>query len=218
MHRLALLSLTIVALVAARTDASTIEVYGGHSDSGLFPGAGLRDVSMTADLSATGGIAIMTFTNTSSGLETSAVFKEIVVDTHDADTGTAVLWNPVVLTNTKDVSYSVGPSNGLPGYGDVTRETVPLIEFQARSSPVKKGIGPGEMLRVQFDTSLGDGSDATDYLQAFSGGTDTAMHSIGFHAISSSIVYGQSLSGTVPEPGTVALLLGGSVLAWRRRR
>lgn len=58
----------------------------------------------------------MTLTNVSTGLETSAVFKEIVVQTSDL-TGTAVLWSPQVLAST-GVSYDWSMKNHLPGFND----------------------------------------------------------------------------------------------------
>ncbi|HAU36687.1 MAG TPA: hypothetical protein DCX07_03090 [Phycisphaerales bacterium] len=221
MRTLAILTaLTLIGLSSVPALGSII-VYGTHADMTPISGANLSDVRLSVDLTVSGGLATMTFTNVSTGLETSAVFKELVVDTYDDDTATALLWNPVVLTDTKDVSYSVHTSNGLPGYQTQTSDPYPLVEFRANSSPVKKGIGPGEILQVQFATSLADGSGILDYLGAFGGGNDTAAYTLGFHAISASILNGESLSGTltnVPEPMTLAVLaLGGVGVVLRRR-
>ena len=54
-----------------------------------------------------------------------------------------------------------------PCYQNQTGEPFALAELQAKPSPVKMGIGPGEVLEIRFDTSLGDGSDIFDYLAAF---------------------------------------------------
>ncbi len=218
-----LTALTLIGLSSVPALGSII-VYGTHSDTTPIAGADLSDVRLSVDLTVSGGLATMTFTNVSTGLETSAVFKEIVVDTYDDDTGTAILWNPVVLTDTKDVSYSVHTSNGLPGYQAETSDPYPLVEFRADSSPVKKGIGPGEVLQVQFATLLADGSGILDYLGAFGGGNDTGAYTLGFHAINASILNGESLSGilsttSVPEPMTLAMLaLGGVGVVLRRRK
>ncbi len=209
----------IACLVPHQADAGIV-IYGTHTDHGIVPGGSLSDVRMTVDLSVTGGVATMTFTNTSGGLETSAVLEEIIVDTYDddVDVGGAVFWNPVILTDTADVGFTWGDSNGLPGYNSVTNDNPALVEFQAKSAPPTKGIGIGESLVVQFDTSLADGPDRTaDYLAFFNGGSDTADYTIGFHAISASTVNGESLSGIIPEPGTM-LLAGFGVLLLLVRR
>ncbi len=217
--------LTAVAIVVVLSLGSPLHadllVVGGNTDHPIVPGMSLDDVRMTVELEASAGVATVTFTNASIGGETGAVFKEIVLDTYDDDTSTAFLWNPVVLTDTKKVGYTVGASNGLPGYHAQTTDPFPLIEFQAKPSPVKRGLGVGEQLQVQFSTNLADGSNIDDFLAAFGGGSDTAAFVAGFHAISADVVNGQSLSGMteVPEPGALALLaIGGSLSLVRRRR
>ncbi len=203
----------------------SIIVYGTHADHPIEPGGDLADVQMTVDLFVTGGEATMTFTNTSVGFETTAVLAEIVVDMHDDDPGGSgpVLWDPVILTETEDVAFTWGDSNGLPGYHSETAEMPPLLELSAQPAPPKKGLGIGESLQVKFDTSLPDGPDRiADYLAFFNGGSDTEDYTIGFHAISAATVGGQSLSGIyheTPEPGTMVLIgLGGVLLLVGRKR
>lgn len=213
--------IALVGLVVPAQSYAGITVYGTHADHPIVPGGDLTDVRMEVDLTVSSGQATMTFTNVSIWPELSAVFQEIVVDTHDddLDVGGAVLWNPVILTDTAFVSYSMGNSNGLPGYQSVTNDAVFLLEFQADAPPVQKGIGPGEYLQVQFDTILADGSDIYDYLAFLNGGEDTAAYSIGFHAISADIVDGQSLSGIhVPEPSMIAVGALGLLVVLRMRK
>ncbi len=211
-------------LAAASPASASLIVYANHSDYTPVPGGSLTDVQMTVDLSVSGSVAVMSFTNTSTGLEESASFKEIVLDTYDDDVAAALLWDPVILTDTKSVGYDFGPSNGLPGFQSVTDDAWPLVEFQADAPPPKMGLNPGESMLVQFATSLPDGSDIYDYLAAFNGGDDTGAWSVGFHAISVDTVGGESVSGmatpaVVPEPVTMtALVLGGAGLTMRRRR
>ena len=210
--------IVLTAALAAPLAHAEIIIYGSQTDHPLVPGLDLTGVRMSVDLSVTNSLATFRFANVSVGEET-AVFKEIVLDTHDDDDATAFLWNGTVLTQTQDVAYTIGLSNGLPGYHSQTSDAFPLVELDARPSPVKKGIGPGEVLEVRFETSLADGSDIYDYLAAFGGGQDTQEFSIGFHAISASVVNGQSLSGAaVPEPATAMLLASGGLALLRRRR
>lgn len=210
-----LLAGAIVALTSPSARGDLI-VYGSHSDHHVVPGADLADVSMAVELTAEDGVATVTFTNTSLAW---AVLKEIVIDTCDGDTGQAVLWDPIVLTDTPEVAYRLADSNGLPGYHSVTVEPCPLVEFQALPPPPKRGIGTGESLVVQFATSLPNGSTVDDYLAWFNGGQDTLAYSVGFHAIDADVVNGQSLSGIyVPEPGTLIVLATGSLMVLRRRR
>jgi len=209
----------MLAATAAPAGADFI-LYGSHSDYAPVPGADLADVRLAVNLSVAGGEATMTFTNVSAAPELTAVFKEIVVDTYDDDTGTAILWGGTVLTDTKDVSYTIGESNGLPGFGPQTRDAFPLAELQAGSPPPRKGIGPGEVLQVRFQTLLPDGAGIYDYFAAFGGGQDTADYAIGFHAISATVVNGESLAGSMthmPEPATM-MLLGAGILVGVLRR
>jgi len=199
-------------------------IFGTHTDHPLVPGADLVNVALSVDLSASGGVATMTFTNVSTAPELSAVFKLIVIDTLDDDTATAILWDGSILTSTDDVSYSLEPYNVLPGYNPVITDGGSMVQLQANPAPPKKGIGPGEVLQMQFNTSLPDGADIFTYFAAFDGGDDTGAHSLGFHAISADVVNGESLSGVVtitelPEPATLFLLVvGGAVMLVRRRR
>lgn len=222
MNRLIATMIGTLALVGFTSVSSgNFIVYGTHTDHAIVPGASLKDVRMSVDLSVAGGQAIFTFTNVSIGLETSAVFKEIAIDTGDDDMSSVFLWGGTVLTNSPGVSYTIRPSNGLPGYGEWTNHDSYLIEMQADSPPTKKGIGIGESVQVRFFTSLADGSTVEDYLRGFGGGNDTSLAALGFHAISASILNGESLSGatSVPEPTVAGLLaLGGTFLAARRRR
>ena len=204
----------LLALLCPAARGSLI-VYGGQSDYPLAPGASLDDVRLTVELTVIGEVATMTFVNTSLS---EAVFKEIVVDTCDDDRGLHVLWNPLILTDTADVAYTVRESNGLPGYHEFTSEVVMLLEFAADSPPPRRGLGVGETLQVQFATSLADGSDIADYLAFFDGGADSSDHAIGFHAISADVVDGESLSGiSLPEPASMLLIAVGAPLALQHR-
>ncbi len=181
-----------VFLLTAAANAELI-IPGSCADGP--PDGELSDVKLSVDLTVAGGVAVMTFVNVSAGTETSAVFKEIVVDTCDDDTGTAVLWDPMVLNQPPGVSYAAVESNGLPCFHRYTSDPTALLELRADPAPPKKGIGPGETLRVQFSTFLGDGAGINDYLAAFGAGSDTALYTIGFHAISASVMGGESLAG-----------------------
>jgi hypothetical protein len=209
-----------LALLAPSDCNAELVIYGSLTAHPVVPGGDITDVRMTVDLSVLGGVATFTFTNTSVLPETSAVIDEIVLDLYDGDlvTGGDVLWNPVILTNTEEVRFSMADSNGLPGYAPMTIETPPLLELGADPPPSTRGLDIGESLVVQFDTVLPDGPDRIDdYLAWFDGGSDTAAHSIGFHALSASTVDGRSLSGSVPEPGTMLLAALGAVLLLVRR-
>ena len=200
---------------------ASIIIVGSHSAYPTVPAGSLSDVRMSVDLNVVAGVGRFRFTNVSIGLETSAVFKEIIVDTADDDTGEVFLWDGYVLTNTAGVAYWLVESNGLPGFYNETSDNIPLVELRARPSPVTNGLGVGETLEVWFGTAWPDGTDVFDYLFAFGGGTDTATGALGFHAISADVVNGESLSGisdgtTIPEPHTLALL--GFAAAWMLRR
>jgi hypothetical protein len=213
-------TIAFVCLAALPSPAS-ITIYATHSDYAPSSGS-LSDICMTVDLSVAGGIATMTFINTSVAPETTAVFKEIVVDLYDDDVpvGGDILWGAIILTNTSEISFTGGDSNGLPGYGPFTSDMPDLYELQADSPPTSKGLNIGESLVVQFNTILPDGLDRIhDYLAAFGGGSDTANYAIGFHAISASIIDGQSLSGMyVPEPATMLVVGLGALLVVIGRR
>ena len=218
------LLLTVLSVLALSSSAQAdLIILGSHTTHPLAPGSTLSDVRLGVSLSVSGGVATMTFTNVSISPEASASFKEIVVDTHDADSNLTVLSNPVILTDTSAVGYTSGSSNGLPGHNSLTNETVALIEFKAKSPPTVKGINPTEVLQVQWTTILADGSDIDDYLAFFGSGSDTQAGAIGFHAISAYTVGGESLSGVnvpsaVPEPASLSLLAFGGIVALVRRR
>ena len=209
----------VLSLAVAGHAKGGLIVYGSHTDEALIPGGSLGDVRLFVELSASGGEAMMTFTNVSIAPETSAVFKRIVLDTVDDDSNQPVLWNGVVLTNTVDVSYSLEPYIVLPGYNPPIPDDLSMIQLEADPGPPVKGIGPGEVLHVQFDTSLSDGADIFSYLAFFDGGDDTAAYSIGMHAISATVLDGESLGGVyIPEPATLSLLALGAMAFLRRRR
>lgn len=216
--------LTVALLAIATPSEGSILVYGSHSDYTPIPGASLGDVRLQVDMSVTGGLATFSFTNASIYPEQTAVFKTIVLDNKENDTNTNILWNGVVLTNTSNVSYGISPYNVLPGFNPLITDGAWMVEFNARPPAPKKGIGLGETLQVQFNTVLPDGSDIEDYLKFFDGGSDTAAYSVGFQAISASIINGQSLSGAyapaaIPEPATMSVLgLGGLAVLVRRKR
>jgi hypothetical protein len=207
------------------TSNASLVIVGSNADHPIVPGGDISDIRMTVELAVAGGLATFTFTNTSVFPEISAVIDEIVLDLYDDDlpSGGAVLWNPVILTLPSDpehVSFSMGASNGLPGYHDVTDDTPALLEFGADPPPTQWGLEIGESLVVQFNTVLPDGPDRiNDYLAWFDGGCDTGDYAIGFHAISTSTLDGQSLSGIyVPEPATISLGVFGLLVALRIRK
>ncbi len=215
--RLRVFACAVAVLSIAGLANAALIISGTHTDHPVTTGS-LGDVRMQIELSASGGLATMTFTNVSVWPEESVVFKRIVVDTLDDDTGNAVLWNGTILTNTPDVSYTLQPYIVLPGYNPLITDGSSMVQFEADPSPPQKGLGPGEFLQVQFDTSLPDGADIDDYLAFFNGGADTAAYTIGFHAISADVVDGESLSGA-PEPATLGLLgFGAVIMALRRRK
>jgi len=217
----------IVCALAAQAGASMI-VAGTHTDHPLVAGAQLDDVRLQVQMTVSAGEALVTFTNVSTAPEFSASLKEIVIDGKDDDSGTPILWDPEILTNTNDVKYRLANFNGLPGYVPVLKNDAGMFSFMARPAAPKRGINPGESLAVLFKTSLADGSDIANYLAAFDLGDDTARYSVGFHAISADIIDGESLSGVydipdqpnteVPEPGTMTLLVIGAIGAILRRR
>jgi len=218
MRTLCLIALFVLCVAGAARGG--IIVPACHSDYTPIPGAALGDVRLSVDLSVEGGIATFTFSNISTGLEDSVVFKEIVIDTIDNDTDTAILWNAQIAGASAGVSYSIDQSNGLPGFNSLTNEDPALVELQAKN---KKAMEIGQYLQVSFMTSLADGSGVEDYFAAFGAGDDTGIGSIGFHGISASIINGQSLSGVnmsapVPEPALAGLLAAGGVALVLRRR
>jgi hypothetical protein len=231
--RYAFIVLLTVALVAPLTASAGIVIVGSHCDHPIVPGGDITNVRMAVELSVSGGIATFTFTNVSIAPELTAVIDEIILDLHDNDVavGGDVLWNPVILTSTPDISFTFGDSNGLPGYKAFTDEVPPLLELGADPPPSTKGLdvgpmGMGESLVVQFNTVLPDGPDRiADYLAFFDGGGDTAAYSIGFHAVSTTTALDDdgslaSLTGIyVPEPGTILMAgLGVVLVALRRLR
>lgn len=212
-------------LVLAGSAAGEVIVLGAHSSAAAIPGSQLGDVRMSVDLSVSGGLATFAFQNASTGLETSAVLRRIVIDTYDDDTGEAILWDAQILTHSSDVRYRLMPSKGLPGYRPQTHDAMPLVELRAEVPAPRKGLGPGELLMVSFRTNLPDGAGMEGYLAAFGGGDDTGLYALGFQAINASILNGGSLSGMnngsepVPEPATMALvLIGGLASVVRRSR
>ena len=205
---------------AARVEGAFV-IYGTHTDHDVADVADLTDVGLSVDLMVLDSVATLTFTNTSEDPEHSAVFKQIVIDTRDDDTDEASLGDGIVLTDPADVSYTIEPYIVLPGYNPVITDGESMIRLAAAAPAPKKGIAPGEVLQVRFATSLPDGSGIADYFDAFGDGDDTAMYSLGFHAISAAILDGESLSGyvaDVPEPGTLALIALGIWPVVRRRR
>lgn len=211
-HPKLLLVMAFTVLGLALPSGASIIIFGTHNTHPLIPGGDITDVRLEVDLTVSGSVATFSFTNVSTGLETTAVIAEIVIDTYDDDTATSLLTNGLVLTNTVDVAFDLGVSNGLPNVGSLTTDPVPLVELNADPPPTQKGLNIGETLLVQFDTTLPDGSNIFDYLAAFNGGNDTALAALGFHAIKSSTVEGRSLTGiSVPEPGTLALCALGAV-------
>jgi hypothetical protein len=216
----AMLTVAIVLCAAAAASGGII-ITPNHSDYTPIDGATLGDVKLAVDLFVQDGLARFTFSNVSDGLENSVVFKEIVLDTIDNDTGDVFLWDPHITDASDGVSYKVGLSNGLPGFNSLTKERPALVELGAKKNDA---LAIGQMLEVTFRTSLADGAGITDYFHAFGGGADTLEGSIGFHGISADIIGGESLSGVVtttavPEPALAGLLgIGGAVLLLKRRR
>jgi len=222
--RTAVLTTLVAAAFCATPSASlaSLIVTAGHADDPLESGASLDDVRLEVSLSVAGGRAAMTLGNASVSPEESCVFKTLVVDVLDDDTGEAVLWNPTVRDDLSDGVYTVGDYNVLPGFNPLIDDGASMIELNAANPAPHKGISPGESLVVEFDTSLPDGADIFDYLSFFDGGNDTQAYCLGFHGISTDTIVRQgSLSGAhVPEPASAALSLAGacSLLAHRRRR
>jgi len=217
--RTAPVALCLLAFLVVPRAGADIIVFGTHADHPLVPGASLTDARLSMTLSVEAGVATVGFTNVSVASALDGVIKEIVIDTHDADTNQWILWNPEVITDEEGVGFTVGDSNGLPGYLVNTIEPVPLVEFQAKPPPTGKGLSVGETLAVRFATSLPDGAD-TDAFEAFlAGGTDSVTWSLGFHAISVGTVDGESLSGIhTPEPASLVLVATGGCLCVLRRR
>lgn len=213
------LAICVAVLCLLQATSRATVIYGNHSAYAPIPGGQLSDVRMSVDLTVAGGMATFTFTNVSTGLETTAAFKEIVLDTIDDDTGVAVLWAGQIVGASAGVSYTLGTSNGLPGFHDLTSDVSLMAGLDANPPPSKNGILPGESVQVRFSTLLRNGSTMQDYFNFFGGGSDTFAGSTGFQAIDASTVAGQSLSGTiVPEPATLSLLALGVPLMVRRLR
>ncbi len=224
------IAITLILLTAtAMPAAASIIVAGSTSAYMPVEGAELSDVRLTVDLSVDAAGATMTFTNTSIAPERTAVFKEFVVDTYNDATHTAIFTNARILDASSGVDFGFDEFNGLPGYSDSLKDDMGMMSLRAWSPPTKKGLGIGDRLRLRFDTILPMGSTIEDYLAQFRSESDRADSAIGFHAISSTIVNGQSLTGmdviyyptppAVPEPGTLVVLAAGAgMLVLRRRR
>ncbi|MCK4601569.1 MAG: PEP-CTERM sorting domain-containing protein [Phycisphaerae bacterium] len=219
-HKLYLILAILGCVLPAQ---GSIIVYGSHTGGHRrTPSRSLSDVRMEVSLAVSGSVATFTFANVSTGLETSAVVKEIVIDRYDNDTGLSILWDGEVITHTCGVRFRLRRSNGLRGFRRLTRETPRLAELRAKSRPIWTGLSVGETLVVQFDTSLPDGSGVIDYLSAFGGGQDTGLGALGFLAIRGACrrggVSGISTGSEIPEPASATLLLLGGVVALKRRR
>ncbi|MFB3893045.1 MAG: PEP-CTERM sorting domain-containing protein [Phycisphaerae bacterium] len=220
MRKITLAAAIAVSLAAIPSAQAGLIISGLQSEYTPVPGASLSDVRMEVDLWVAGGVATFTFTNVSLAPETTAVFKEIVIDTYNDDTHTAYLTGPGTVIAPSGVAYTIGDSNGLPGFNSDTTDPHPLKELQAVQPPPKNGIGIGQSVQVRFDTTLATGTTIYDYLALFNGPTDTLHGTFGFQAINCSVINGQSLSGIeAPEPATIVLLmLGGLVVAFKRTR
>lgn len=204
--------------LACGVSQASIIVYGTYSDHPVATGSDLSDVRMNVDMTVSGALATMTFTNVSVYPELTASFKTIAVDWYDEDTAQTVLWNPVVLGTVGGVSYDSILISSLPTVPG--EDSMMLIGLSSDPPPTKKGLAPSRTLQVRFNTSLADGADIDDYLAFFGGGNDTAVNSLGFHAVNATAVNGQSMVGTyIPEPTAMAILVaGGALLAFRRRK
>ena len=215
-----LCGLSLFLLLAVAPTHASLIIYGSHATHKVAPGGSLSDVQMSVDLTATGGTATVTFANVSAAPELTAAFKTIFVDLTDDDTGSGILWLPNIRHDLSEGTYSVGPYSVLPGYGAEITDGSSMIEFVAASPPTGYGLLPGgDKLVVEFATSLADGSDIFDYLDAFNGGDDTEQYSLGFHAVSTDTLSGKSLTGvTVPEPAALGLISLGAVAMLKRRR
>ncbi len=199
-------------------------LYGTNTSHPLAAGSSLDDVRLEVDLSVTGGIATMTFANVSVAPEMSAVFKTIVLDLWDNDTGIDIRLNPSA-DPADDITivsgnYSVGGYNTLPGYGPAITDGSSMIDLNSANPATKKGLAPGDSMAIQFATTLANGSDIDDYLSVFNGGNDSVAYTVGFHAISTDTVNGESLSGVyVPEPATLSLIgIGALGMILKRKR
>ena len=131
-----LVALLLLAAFPAASPADVI-VYGSHADYAVIDGGQLSDVRLSMAMTVQDGVATLEFANASTGLETSAVIDEIVLRMTNESTGAGVLWDGKVLTDTEDVAFDLGDSNGLPGYTPLMQGEYPLAELGAKPSPVR---------------------------------------------------------------------------------
>ena len=217
---LGLIGILLVGVLLCSPSQAAVVILANHASDPLSDGASLADVRLEVDMTVEAGIAMMTFSNASLSPENSVVFKMIAVDLLDSDTGQAILWDPLIRDDLSDVAYTLGSYINLPGFNPMISDGESMIALNAINPAPHKGLAPGELLVVEFSTSLADGAGMAEYFSAFGEGDDTANYSLGFHAISSDTIVGDgSLSGAnVPEPAALGLLATGAIGLIRRRR